>query len=551
MKLPARFWKEPAFAFLFILTALTGLKTHAQSSTMLIPANRIGYISEPHPDSAFINMKEVLAKHQQSGNRIGQATCLQQMGQLLFHLGNFSQAVDHLLQADKIFRSDNNAALLAANLNILGTVYYYNQQREKASQQFQEALKIYQERQNVSGIADTYGLIGHMYEKQLDYDSAYYFQRHALSFAQTAKDTAVMAGIYENIGSIYEDKERYDSAQFYFLLSLDAYKKLDKVVDQIGVINNLGDIWSKTGQFTKGMVYARQAAEMAAANGEKYQLQSAYRDIAQNFVGLKQMDSAYIYLEKSRALVQSIYSQENSYQISVLQTLYDTERKNAEILHLNAVRRINNLLIWSVVVVLMLIGVLAALVINRQKMKIKNERAVNEGNKKIFETQKGLMESELKRQQLEEASLKQQLDLKGRELSSHILHLIQKNEVMEDLKQGLTDIIKDEKRDQKKQVRQLLQKINASFTQDSYWDQFRLIFDQVHPRFVTNLQQLCPTLTAGELRLLALVKMNLAYGDMATLLGITPDSLRVMRYRVKKKLSLSQEGSLTAFVRLV
>lgn len=205
-----------------------------------------------------------------------------------------------------------------------------------------------------------------------------------------------------------------------------------------------------------------------------------------------------------------------------------------EIAGLNAARKVNTMLNLAILTVLILLGVLAALVINRQKMKIKNERAVHESNEKVFETEKELMESALKRQQLEEASLKQQLDIKGRELSSHILHLIQKNEAMEDLKQGLIEINKDEKRDQKKQVRQLLQKINISFSQDSYWEEFRFIFDKVHPLFMTNLQQLSPALTPGELRMLALVKMNLASGDMATLLGITSDSLRVIRYRVKK-----------------
>jgi tetratricopeptide (TPR) repeat protein len=521
----------------------------AQTRSLVLPANP-GYIAGLHPDSAFVMIKEKLSFYQQEKDEVGQARCLQQMGQLLFHLGSYSQAVEHLLQADKIFR-DKNPEWLASNLNILGTVYYYNQQPVQAKAQFYEALDIHKKGNNVSGIAETYALIGHMYEKQLDYDSSYIFQRMALSFAGSAADTAVIAKIYENIGSIYEDKARYDSAQHYFLLSLHAYQQCGKLVEQIEVINNLGDVWSKTGRFEKGMVYARQAADLALLTGEKYQLQSAYRDIAQNFEGLKQYDSAYHYLEKSRQLVQSIYSLENSYQISVLQTLYDTEKKNAQIVSLNAARKANKLLSWGSIIVLILIGLLAALVINHQKMKIRSEKAINSERIKVYETEKGLMESELKRQQLEENSLKEQLDIKSRQMSSHLLHLIQKNEVMEELKLGLTNIIRDDKRDQKKQVRQLLQKISMSFTQDAYWEEFRLIFDKVHPSFVTNLQQKYSGLTAGELRLLALIKMNLSSGDMSTLLGVTPDSLRVQRYRLKKKMNLGQDDSLTSFVQAV
>jgi hypothetical protein len=46
----------------------------------------------------------------------------------------------------------------------------------------------------------------------------------------------------------------------------------------------------------------------------------------------------------------------------------------------------------------------------------------------------------------------------------------------------------------------------------------------------------------------ALLKMNLASGDIATLLGISMDSLRVVRYRLRKKLNLPQGESLSVFI---
>jgi hypothetical protein len=49
--------------------------------------------------------------------------------------------------------------------------------------------------------------------------------------------------------------------------------------------------------------------------------------------------------------------------------------------------------------------------------------------------------------------------------------------------------------------------------------------------------------------LLALVKMELGSADMAKLLGVTMDSLRVMRYRVKKKLGIDTGDSLQQYVR--
>ena len=327
-----------------------------------------------------------------------------------------------MLNADKIYRDLSSTDPLASNLNRLGTLYYYNQQPELAWKQFQEALELYTKSGNTAGLAETYGQVGHLYEKELKYDSAYYFQRLALKEAQRSGDTAILAKIYEHLGSIFEDKQQFDSAYQYFTRSLEGYRSSGKILEQIEVINNLGDVFSKNGNPSRGMLFARQAAELALQTEEKYQLQSAYRDIAQNFAALNQYDSAYAYLEKSRQLIQTIYTRENANQLGLLQTIHETDKKNAQIERLQADRRLNLLLLTASLAVVVLIAVVAFLAYNRQKMKIRNEQLLNERNQQLFQTEKGLMESELKRQQLEETSLKQQLDIKSQELSSHILH---------------------------------------------------------------------------------------------------------------------------------
>ena len=503
---------------------------------------------QPVVDTSFTQIRTKLEQFRRLEDALGEANCLQEMGQLYYHLGNYSGALQYLLNADKIYRELSSTDPLASNLNRLGTLYYYNQQPDLAWKQFKEALELYTKSGNTAGLAETYGQVGHLYEKELKYDSAYYFQRLALKEAQRSGDTAILAKIYEHLGSIFEDKQQFDSAYLYFNRSLEAYRSSGKILEQIEVINNLGDVFSKNGNPSRGMLFARQAAELALQTEEKYQLQSAYRDIAQNFAALNQYDSAYAYLEKSRQLIQTIYTRENANQLGLLQTIHETDKKNAQIERLQADRRLNLLLLTASLAVVVLIAVVAFLAYNRQKMKIRNEQLLNERNQQLFQTEKGLMESELKRQQLEETSLKQQLDIKSQELSSHILHLMQKNEVLEEVRSGLQELLKDDKRDQKKALRQLLQKITISFSQDNYWEDFRLIFDKVHPTLLSGLQQQFPSLTQNEMRLLALVKMNISSADTAKLLGITTDSLRVVRYRVKKKLQLTPEESLSAFI---
>ena len=200
------------------------------------------------------------------------------------------------------------------------------------------------------------------------------------------------------------------------------------------------------------------------------------------------------------------------------------------------------------IIVVVLLAVLAAVIISRQRLKIRNERLTSEQDRQIYFTQRELMQAELQNRQLQEEKLIQELEVRRKGLTSSTLHVIQKNQLLENLRDRLSIMVKDDKRDQKKQLQQLIQQINLNFNHDQYWNEFRETFGQVHQQFFDNLKSHCEELTGNDLRLLSLIKLNLASGDIATLLGISQDSLRVSRYRLKKKLSLNNGESLTVFV---
>ena len=539
------FVRSRLFLVIFALVLACSVNAQVVPSIATVPLEEI---ARYRPDSAYLMLKEQLSLQQSKGNRRLEAQVFRQMGQVLFRMGSYPQAVTQLLEADRIFRALDQSEALAENSNILGAVYYYNKQSAESLERFHEALTIYHRTRNGAGLSDTYAHIGHWHEKQRQPDSALYFQRRALEFARLSRNHTAEARIYEHLGSVYEDLEVFDSARHYYEASLARYRSLGLRAEQVGVVNNLGDIFSKTGHPAQGLAYAREASSLAWLEQDKYQMQSAYRDIAECFRDLGRLDSAYIYLEKSRELVQEIYTSDNQRQIALLQTLYAVEQKNAEITQLNAGRKVDHIALIAIFLVALLLGLLGLVVNSRQKLKIRNEQALNEQQQRIHAAEKDLMESALRMKKMEEEGLKQELDIRSRELSSHILHLVQKNEVMEEIRTGLQEIIKDDRRDQKKQLRQLLNKIQVSFAQDDYWNEFRLIFDKVHESFFTNLNRYCPELTPSEVRLLALVKMDLSSADTAKLLGVTMDSLRVMRYRVKKKLRITPDDSLQHFV---
>lgn len=521
--------RNVVFITIIFLLAVTTLQ--AQQEPALVFSN-IG--KQAASDSAFMAQKEAYSR---AKDKTAAALALRQMGRICYHLGHYPQALDYQLQAGTLFRETRQHMLLAENLNDIGTLYYYNRQPALARPQYDEALRIYRQQRNSAGLAVTYGKIGHLYEKQQLYDSAFYFQRMALGGYGQIADRAGMAKIFENLGSIHEDLEQYDSAQYYFRHALEL--NTDSLA-KIEILNNLGDMLRKTGHYREGLEQTRLAVALARETSEQYQLSSAYRDMAKGFHLLGQPDSAYQYLELSRFHLLDIYSTESGKQLALLQTMYDMEKKDREIENLRNARKAT----VAIVILGLLLVVLALLVISRQRLKIRNAELLH-----LREQEQ--MRSALEHREALEQNLKQELELRSKELSAHTLHIIRKNQLLEEVHNQLEQMVRDDKRDQKKQLKQLQLQINHNFNHDQHWDEFRGIFEQVHQSFFDRLKAYCDHLTANDLRLVALLKMNIGSGDIATLLNISQDSLRVVRYRLRKKLNLPQGESLTAFIQSI
>lgn len=507
-----------------------------------------GLVSNLHPDSIFLSLKKQYAHISEEGDKKAIGQILQKMGQVCFHMGHYSQSLDYYLQASTQFRESGNKVQLAETLNDIGKLYYYNKQIPEARRQFDAALDIFQTNTSNSGLAITYGNIGHLYEKTKQYDSAFYFQRKALSQYQSSANKEGMAAIYENLGSIFEDLEKYDSAQHYYSSALALYKQYNKTPNIIEVYNNLGDVLRKTGHVEASLPFTREALQQSLQSDETYQLSAAYRDMAKAWHLLNRGDSAFYYQELSRKSLLDIYSSENNKQFAFLQALNDLSKKDAEIERLKIVRRNTTILTISAIIVVLSLIVMGSLIISRQRLKIKNERLLRDQNDQIHKAHSELMIKDLQNKQLHEDVLQKSLEMKTQELSAYTLHVIQKNQVLKEMHDTLEKMVKDDKRDQKKQMQQLIQQIDINFNQDQNWDEFRNIFEQVHESFFEKVRRICTDLTANDLRLVALIKMNINSGDMSTLLGISPDSLRVTRYRLRKKFKLDKGENLGTFI---
>ncbi len=193
----------------------------------------------------------------------------------------------------------------------------------------------------------------------------------------------------------------------------------------------------------------------------------------------------------------------------------------------------------------------------RTEALIESNNALKEKNEKLEEVNQELNElNDSLAQKIEENiqnlgfddSLNEELEQKSKELTSFSLQLIQKNKVLSDLKSELKEIMQSSESSLNKKFRSLIGLIDYNFSVEKEWTRFRQVFENVHQEFYSKLDELHPELSPSERKLAALFKLNLNSKEISDVLGISQDSLKTARHRLRKKLNLSGDENLTNYI---
>jgi len=146
-----------------------------------------------------------------------------------------------------------------------------------------------------------------------------------------------------------------------------------------------------------------------------------------------------------------------------------------------------------------------------------------------------------------EMQLKQEdIDQKSRQLTAKALHLSERSALLEELLSIARNAAGDSA---EKALHSIERKVKTSLGGDSEWNEFRKYFQEVNQDFFQKLHEIKPDLTEREQRLLALIKIGLNIKEIANLLHIEPNSVKIARYRLKKKFDLGQDDSLEHFLK--
>ncbi len=432
--------------------------------------------------------------------------------------------------------------LLYAELNNnIGKVYLSLSNFELAEQYFQETKAACEKLGDKIGLATSLGLLGASHEKQSEYEEALEDQRRSLALFKELRNDLGTALTYENIGSIYEDLEQFDLAYDYFNRAY-GYLKGAGTEAEVNVLNNLGDVFRKSGKYPSAMEKTTLALEIAIQINNPHQIESAHKDLSKTYALMGNFQQAHAHLLLAEQYNKDIFTSQNKNQLNVLQTIYETNKKEAQIMLLKEQNKVNEAhqnLLWVALFSIAAIFVILYYYMDR-KRKAKLE---------IQEYKQRMLTAELDKKAIEEKNLQYQVQLKAASLSRYSLHLSQKNKILLDISNTLRNIASRKHMDTSSKIKELVKEIDFNLKQEQEWDEFMSYFKEIHPEFIKKLSALSQnSLSPAELRLGMLLRLNLSTKEIASILRVTPDSVRVARHRLRKKLPIDQKEELVNFL---
>lgn len=146
--------------------------------------------------------------------------------------------------------------------------------------------------------------------------------------------------------------------------------------------------------------------------------------------------------------------------------------------------------------------------------------------------------------------LEAEIEHKNTELASAAMHLVQKGELLSNIREELMRLKKGVNGDgaAAEEFKKMLRILGEENKMDKDWEQFAVHFDKVHSDFLQILKGAYPLLSSHELKLCAYLRMNLSSKEIAQLENISVRGVEISRYRLRKKLRIPTEINLFDFL---
>jgi hypothetical protein len=453
------------------------------------------------------------------------ADCLQRLGDTYNDFKQNDKALLYLLKSFELKKKlgFKNFPDSKKSIADLGGVFFKAQEYDKCIQFIQMSLQLPDSFLFHRNLLSSQNLIAISSQRKKQFDAAAVWFYKAAQSARQYNDTAWMGIIKGNIGYLKMEQGDYKAA--LPLMWEDYFTSLlQKDTSNAGnTLQRIAFIYQQTGKKDSALVLAKLAYHYTLSTF-KYSNPSHHMNANKTLADMLQQQGnaaeAIRHFNIFHQLKDSTDSLVAASRLDRIQLQIDYEKSAGEINDLkeqNKTERQRRQLLFTALLLLLASGTLFVLWA-RQKNKLREQKLLQE-------------------KQLAEAEIK----AANERLHDFTKNIIEKNELIEQLQLQLQT--------QNHQVNDELVKQTILTEED--WRRFKEMFTQVYPGFFKAIQHKAPNITTAELRMAAVIKMGMGNKYIASMLGVSGDTVRKSKFRLRQRLQLTEDNNLEDFIMML
>ncbi|OFX32749.1 MAG: hypothetical protein A2X08_06800 [Bacteroidetes bacterium GWA2_32_17] len=271
---------------------------------------------------------------------IGIARIYTSLGNIYINSGNYSKALNTYINSqkiiDKLLDKDSSSINLnqtkANNLNNLGNVYFYLNNYDEVLIYYFEAFTLYKKINDKADMANALNNIGLIYRVKGETEKSIDFRMKALEIFKELNNIEGLAYCNMGLGNLYYESNQHDKSINFFNQALKYFRQMDSKKGIIMIYVNFSEIFAQQKLFSKSIAYLDTSLKLSfeiGSNDLRKDIYKTYSEIYKNKMNYKlSLEYQTLYIN----LKDSILNNDNQKIIADIQTKYDTEKKEKQIL---------------------------------------------------------------------------------------------------------------------------------------------------------------------------------------------------------------------------
>lgn len=427
-----------------------------------------------------------------------------------WRMGNYQNALAYLTKAYKKVKKTGNEEQMATLLNSLGLVHWRLENNIAAMECYNEAALLAEKTGHTRLLGLTHTNRALILKENRDFKTAFEHNNKAIAIFKEMDAPHELAIAYNNQGQIYRYGDRFDEALNFYKLSLEECIRINYTEGMATAWQNLCTVYTKKGDGQKAFAAARKCLALSLKVNSKVRVSEAYLELSNIHDRFNNPDSALYYFKKHYEWDKALMEANQSDLLSRHQAGLGIEVKNLRIQNLQNEKEIAANRLWLIGFGVFIVLLIAAFILYRYLSGIRFNK---------------------RRLELELYNSQRLIEVKEQELKTYIIDLSKKNAIINSLQNDTGNEAAEGQHEP--EVAELLEQ---KILTDEDWEKFKARFNAIYPQFFLRIRESNIALTEAEVRILVLMRLELTGKDMAGILGISPQSVRVCKMRLKKKL---------------